>query len=281
VEAGFDQDGDPDVLRALYRLGVRVVQFSTPTCFNGFADSEFGRPTWHGINNHGRRLVALMNELGILIDIAHATPQAQAQLIAESQAPVVASHAALEAVVGNSPNASGLVTDALLADLANKGGLVGIIGTASTISRRYRDWMNAHPEQASRLAAPLMEMSQFASSMTRGSLDHGEFGAWLDDVMRIRHKAAFASPAPDDPGTGALAPTADEWAAHAAHVIRTVGPDHAGIGLDMGGTRSCVPPNASGYPDLIAALRRVTTEENTVKIAGTNWLSVLQRALGA
>jgi membrane dipeptidase len=93
VEAGFDHEGDPNVLRALYRLGLRVVQFSTQTCWNAFADAEVGGPgAWHGINDRGRDLVALMNDLGILIDITHATPAAQAQIITASAAPVVASH---------------------------------------------------------------------------------------------------------------------------------------------------------------------------------------------
>lgn len=41
IESGFDHEGDPDVLHAFYRLGLRVVQFSSQT---GFADSEGGGP---------------------------------------------------------------------------------------------------------------------------------------------------------------------------------------------------------------------------------------------
>ncbi len=75
-----------------------------------------------------------------------------------------------------------------------------------------------------------------------------------------------------------LVPTADEWAAHAAHVIDTVGPDHVGIGLDLAGRRSSVLPDASGYPDLLAALGRITTPGHVAKIAGENWLRVLSLA---
>lgn len=104
IESGFDHEGDPDVLRALHRLGLRVVQFATQSCYNSFADAEAGGPpTWHGLNGHGRALVATMNELGILIDITHGTPQTQAQLIAASQASVVASHIGLEAVSDGPP----------------------------------------------------------------------------------------------------------------------------------------------------------------------------------
>jgi membrane dipeptidase len=67
-------------------------------------------------------------------------------------------------------------------------------------------------------------------------------------------------------------------AEHVAYVIKTVGPDHVGIGLDMGSGKSRVPNDASGYPELIAALNRITTPENVRKITGENWLRVLDQA---
>jgi len=92
VEAGFDQEGDIDILRLWYRLGVRVIQFSSQVT-TAYADSSVrGEAKWSGINDKGRRLIAEMNRLGMLIDISHATEAAQRQIIAASRAPVVASH---------------------------------------------------------------------------------------------------------------------------------------------------------------------------------------------
>jgi membrane dipeptidase len=280
VEAGFDHEGDPDVLRALYRLGLRVVQFSTQTCYNAFADAEVGGPAaWNGINDRGRALVAVMNELGILIDVTHATAAAQAQIIAASQAPVVASHVGLSAVSGGPGPGTGMLSDQILEALAATGGMVGIIGAGSRISPRYRDWMAGHPEDAARDTAAAAGLASFVSPMQRAALDHGEFGAWLDESMRARHLAAFARlPGERDdhsPDTRPY-PAAEEWAAHVAHVIDVAGPDHVGIGLDLvAAHHPSVIANASGYPDLITALRRVTSEENVRKIAGENWLRVL------
>ena len=39
--------------------------------------------------------------------------------------------------------------------------------------------------------------------------------------------------------------------------------------------------DASGYPDLIDALERITTADNVTKIVGQNWLRVLEGALPA
>jgi membrane dipeptidase len=272
VESGFDHDGDPDVLRALYRLGLRVVQFSTQTCFNAYADSEIGGPpVWNGINGRGRELVAVMNDLGILIDITHATPQAQEQIIEASAAPVVASHISLAAVCGAG------MSDGTLRALAAKGGMVGIIGASASIGARYRGWLTAHPERAAALAAPVMNMVGFASPLSRAALDHGEFGTWLDGQMRTRHLAAFR-PWTDDPETVDLVPTAADWAAQAAHAVQVAGPGHVGIGLDLVGGRSCVPQDASGYPGLLTALEQVTTADQVTKIAGENWLRVIDAA---
>lgn len=273
VEAGFDHEGDPDVLRALYRLGLRVVQFSTQTCFNSFADSEIGGPpVWNGINDRGRELVELMNSLGILIDITHATEQAQDQIIAASSSPVVASHIALASVSGAG------MSDRTLTALAAKGGMVGIIGVSSSLSARYREWLTNHPQRAAAFATPFANLAEFTAPLARSARDHGEFGAWLDGENRSHHLRAF-SPWTDDPETVTLVATPDDWAAHVDHVIKTVGPDHVGIGLDLGGARSCVLKDAGGYPELIAAVKRVTTAENVRKIAGENWLHVLDAVM--
>jgi membrane dipeptidase len=60
-----------------------------------------------------------------------------------------------------------------------------------------------------------------------------------------------------------------------------VGPDHVAIGLDMVAGRSSVPADPTGYPDLITALKKITTPENVRKIAGENWMRVLGQARAA
>jgi membrane dipeptidase len=140
VEAGFDQDGDLDILRLWYRLGVRLIQFSSQVT-TAYADAGRGGARWQGINDRGRLLIAEMNRLGIVIDITHATEAAQQQIIQASRAPVVASHVGIRAVCNNPGNLS----DDVLRALASKGGLVGIHSGAANISQRYLDWSRTHP----------------------------------------------------------------------------------------------------------------------------------------
>jgi Membrane dipeptidase (Peptidase family M19) len=157
------------VLRALYRLGVRAVQFSTQACFNAYADAEPGTPTWHGINAEGRELVRTMNELGVLIDVTHATPPAQAQIIDCSEAPVVASHCALTAISGDGAGGIGLLSGGILRAIAAEGGMVGIIGAGARLTRRFREWQRAHPDDTAQVSATLTGEVEFTAPST-GSL---------------------------------------------------------------------------------------------------------------
>ena len=85
----------------------------------------------------------------------------------------------------------------------------------------------------------------------------------------------------EDPSATPFLPTAGEWAGHADYIIKLVGPDHVAVGLDMVAGRSSVPADPGGYPDLIAALKKITTPENVRKITGENWMRVLGQAKAA
>lgn len=257
-ESGFDHEGDPDVLAALHRLGLRVIQFATQTGFNAFSDSALapvqgGQKPEHfgGINERGRALVAEMNRLGVLIDITHGTEAVHMQLIEASRAPVVASHDTLKAVAGVG------LSDEVLKALAAKGGLVGIHGGAAVIGRRYRAWMAEKPENAASAGRAVLGMVGYQPPFPRTPGDHGEYIARMDQETRERWRALGEWR--EDPQAVPAIPAADEWAEQVAYVIRTVGADHVAIGLDMVGGCSAVPKNASGYPELVAALNRRRT----------------------
>jgi membrane dipeptidase len=275
VESGWDHDGDIDVLRALYRLGLRHIQFSSQSPFNALADVGIGTDKhWNGLSERGRRMIKEANHRGILIDIVHASEAAQAAIIAASEAPVVDSHDPLKAVT----RGRGL-SDDLLKAMAAKGGMIGIHGGAAAVGKRYNKWMLDNGEKYRQLAKPVTDVTGYAPSFQRPAGDYGDWAARMDGEARDRHIAAFA-PWRDDAEAETLVPPADEWAEHVAHVIRTVGPDHVGIGLDMVGGRSGVPRDPTGYPDLFAAINRITTPENAGKIIGENWLRVIEKVMG-
>jgi membrane dipeptidase len=132
LEGGFDMDGDLDVLRLFYRLGVRMIQFVNHRTTNAFADSYEDVQKWRGINAHGRKVIREMNRLGILIDISHATEATQLQVIEASEAPVVASHVGMRQFSNHPQNLS----DEVLKNLAAKGGMIGIHGHGSLLKQK-------------------------------------------------------------------------------------------------------------------------------------------------
>jgi membrane dipeptidase len=274
-ESGFDHEGDTVVLEALHRLGLRTVQFATQTGFNAFADSataplQGGQATSYfgGINDLGRKLVTTMNDLGILIDLTHGTPATMAQVIDASRAPVVASHEVIKSVAGTTG-----ITDDLITAIANKGGLVGIHGAG--ISKRYAQWAASNPAIAAAENAPVGAMIGYQPSFPRLPGDHGEYITRFDAEFQGRWRAL--NNFKEDPSALPFLPTADEWAEHVDYVIKLVGADHVAIGLDMVPGRTGVLADASGYPNLVAALGRITTAANIRKITGENYMRIFSQ----
>jgi len=136
-------------------------------------------------------------------------------------------------------------------------------------------------QRAAQLAKAVGDMVQYRPSFSRtpDESNYGGFIAQFDVESRERTRAVFV-PYADPPDAAAAVPTPDEWAQQVDHVIRLVGPEHVGIGLDMFGGRSGVPANAGGYPLLVDAIGRVTSRKNVELVTGENWLRVLEQVQG-
>jgi hypothetical protein len=85
----------------------------------------------------------------------------------------------------------------------------------------------------------------------------------------------------EPPDAAPFVPTVDDWAAHAKRVVRTVGPDHIAIGLDLEAAGAVFPVGASGYLDLLTALARSLSPETAAQVAGQNWLRVFDAVLAS
>jgi membrane dipeptidase len=107
-------------LRALYDLGVRIVQLTYNTR-NLLGDGCLER-TNAGLSKFGLEVVARMNELRMLVDVSHSGAATTLDAIRHSRAPVAITHAGCQAVYQHPRNKS----DAALRALARKGGVLGI-----------------------------------------------------------------------------------------------------------------------------------------------------------
>ena len=129
---GF-QDTSPigenlDMLTVYHKLGVRIVQLT----YNHHNQVGSGclEPEDAGLTDFGRRVVAEMNRLGILIDLSHCGPRTTAEAIDCSQAPVAITHAN---PLARCPHPRNKGDDLFLA-LAARGGVVGAVGFAPLLT---------------------------------------------------------------------------------------------------------------------------------------------------
>ncbi|MCZ6878854.1 MAG: membrane dipeptidase, partial [Acidobacteria bacterium] len=124
ISGGSAIESDLAALRMLHQLGLRLI---SPMHFfkNSIGDvtsSEENDGKGSGLTSFGRELVAEMNRMGIVIDLAHASEQTSRDILELSTQPVINSHVAVTAIVDAPLNWS----DEMLRLLGEKGGLVGV-----------------------------------------------------------------------------------------------------------------------------------------------------------
>lgn len=120
VEGAHVLEGDLGNLEKLYDAGVRIV---APT---HFFDNEVGGSA-HGVDKGGltelgRDMVHEMEDRGMLLDLAHASPAVIDDATAIASRPVIVSHTGVRGTCDNNRNLS----DAALRAVAATGGVIGI-----------------------------------------------------------------------------------------------------------------------------------------------------------
>lgn len=130
LEGAEALEGDLAVLRTFYRLGVRMLGL-TWNWRNQAADGLSEARTGGGLTEFGVALVCEANRLGVILDVAHLAPAGVRDVLALSEAPVVASHANARALCDHPRNLS----DAQLEGIAASGGLVGVTFVPSFLAQ--------------------------------------------------------------------------------------------------------------------------------------------------
>ncbi|GAB6944430.1 dipeptidase [Vulcanisaeta sp. JCM 14467] len=124
---GADMLDDVYDLLLLHRLGVRALGI-TWNFDNRYGASCFTRKDY-GLTSDGEELVRLANELGVIIDLAHASRNTMIDVLSISKKPVIISHANVQGVHKHLRN----VGDDVLELLVRNHGVIGITMIPSTI----------------------------------------------------------------------------------------------------------------------------------------------------
>ncbi len=120
IEGAHPLEGDIENLDLLFDQGLRIMGLTH------FFDNELGGSlhgiSGEGLNEFGRSVISRANELGLIIDIAHASPQMVEDVLELSGSPVVLSHGGVKGACDTARN----LDDSLMQKVASKGGLIGI-----------------------------------------------------------------------------------------------------------------------------------------------------------
>ncbi|NSW56661.1 MAG: membrane dipeptidase [Armatimonadetes bacterium] len=140
--------GSLEVLRDLYRLGVRVGNLThgeatehgtqkKPSIFDyvDASDRETFRRPYYGLTDFGREAIREMNHLGMVVDLAHASDAAFYEALEISTTPPIFSHGSVFALC---PHSRGLTDDQIRA-LAGAGGVHGVACYTRFIHREHPD----------------------------------------------------------------------------------------------------------------------------------------------
>lgn len=220
---------------------------------NHIADSatDLDGPRWDGLSPFGENVVRRMNDLGMMIDISHASDDTFWDVIEMTRAPVIASHSGSRAVYDHPRN----MRDEMFEAVRENGGVVQINGFTNYLTR---------VEQAPERLDAMQALQQ-------------EFGAWwrLPAAKQAEPRQRMAEinerwPARQAP----LSVLAD----HIDHAVEVMGIDHVGLSMDFDGGGGVDQLSHIGeMQNLTRELhRRGYSEEDLAKFWSGNILRVMR-----
>ena len=249
MENGAPIEDDLANLAHFHDLGIRYITL-THGANNQICDSSYAQErTWEGLSPFGRKVVAEMNRLGIMIDVSHVSDDTFWQVIELSAVPVMASHSSCRKFT---PGFERNMDDDMIRALAGNGGVIQI---------------------------------NFGSAFLREDANRQGFAMWQAlGAFQAENELEDDDPALETFREEYLAENPPIFAdisdvvAHIDHVVDIAGIDHVGIGSDFDGVGDSLPTGLKDVSDLpnlfYELLKRGYSDEDVRKIAGENLMRV-------
>ena len=247
MENGSPIQGDLENLKQFHKRGIRYITLAHSQA-NHISDSSYDiRRKWKGLSPFGKELIGEMNNIGVMVDISHVSDAAFYQVMALSNAPVIASHSSLRSFT---PGFERNMDDEMLTALAKNGGVIQInfgSGFVTKMARSWRDKMD-------------IKRDAVAEKVGKESAEVKGF----ENKYRVKQPYPYA--------------TLESVLDHIDHVVKLVGIAHVGIGSDYDGVGDSLPEglkDVSSYPNLVQGLLdRKYSDADIAKILGGNFLRV-------
>jgi membrane dipeptidase len=257
IEGGHSIENDMHLLRDYYRLGVRYMTLSWSNT-NEWADSsgdinDVKVQHHNGLTDFGRQVVREMNRLGMMVDVSHVADKTFWDTIANTKAPVIASHSSARALTDAPRN----MTDDMLRAVAKNGGVVKVNFFSGFVDEDY--WKAVQAQRKDEQAAVQKYIDELKAE--------GKPARYID-VDRMEREWMAKIPRPP------LKSLID----HIDHIAKVAGVDHIGLGSDFDGVSGAMPQGIDSAADLPkitqALLDRGYSEKDIKKILGGNLLRV-------
>lgn len=248
VEGGHQIDGRLSVLRQYKALGVAYLTLTHGRSL-AWADSSTDAAIANGLTPFGRTVVAEMNRIGMIVDVAHVSDATMTAVLDTSKAPVIASHSDARALADVPRN----IPDALLRRISAGGGVVMVNCYPAFLSSDWRAWDAKRTAYARSVGVP---------ANVYGPRSPAPLIAW-----------DAANPPPRV--------TAAMVADHIEHIARVAGRGAVGFGGDYDGINGTGPEGMTGvdgYPLVLAELvRRGWSDADLMRLTSGNILRVMER----
>lgn len=250
MENGLPIQNNLALLRQFFRMGVRYMTLTHNTD-NQICDSAAQGSRWGGLSPFGRKVVAEMNRIGMIIDLAHASDDTFFDCIRCSKAPVVSTHSCCRALAHHRRN----MTDDMLRAIAAVDGVIQINFYPLFLSDDFATVLNASGLD------PIADSIE--EEFIKDPANPDKYRAWVEVQRKLM---------------ALKRPTVVDVVNHIHHAVSVAGIDHVGIGSDFDGIN--VTPegleDVSKMPLVFEEMkRRGYTSSDIEKIAGLNFLRVM------
>lgn len=257
IENGVAIANEISNLEHFYNRGVRYMTLTHTASSDWCISSADTAEPFYGLTDFGREVVKKMNELGMIIDISHASVSAVDEVLKLTSAPVIASHSCVYELADHNRN----LTDEQIKAVAANGGVIGINFYNGYLSTRWSD------------------LSDSLFGTYRGLIDsirteypddrkkrREELGPMFDDIEKSLSELAGVNVA--------------TVVNHIDHIVNLVGADYVGLGSDFDGVFALPDglKDCSMMPNVTQELvRRGYSKDDITKILGGNFMRVFRQ----
>jgi membrane dipeptidase len=271
VENGYPAGNDLATVREFYARGARYMTL-VHSAHNQLADSSTVKePLHNGLSEQGKKVVAEMNRLGMMVDLSHASAKSFWDTIAISKAPVIESHSGCAALAPSDRN----LTDEQLKALTKNGGVIQIVA--------LNEYLKAPLPERAKAVQALRDELGFGGRRSGGRGQGGRSGQGgarpsTTPEQRAAQEKLYATYEERMKAIDAKYPgaTLKDYVDHIDHAVKVAGIDHVGIGTDFdgGGGIPGFGDHSEALNVTVELVKRGYSEGQIDKIWGGNLLRV-------